>query len=282
MSRYLLKATRFFFPVFSRLAPNLAILLATRLFTTPFMKRPLSDLEKEVLSKATRLNIPYKNGSKLIAYRWGKPSDPIVLFVHGWTGTASSFVMFIEPLVSRGFQVVAYDGPAHGASPGKTANLIEWADSVMAVVQELNQVHCIIGHSLGAAAMLVASSADLNTDKIVMIAPFNDIISITENFAAHLSIPRETITGMRDYIAVKHQQQLARYGGDWNDIFHSVFKVPTLIMHDKHDKEVPWENAMAIAEQWPWATFITTQGLGHRRILINVEVINQVTEFVSA
>jgi len=282
MSQYLLKAIRFFFPIFSRLAPNLAILLATRLFTTPFRKRPLSDMEKEVLSKATRLNIPYQNDSKLIAYRWGKPSAPIVLFVHGWTGTASSFVMFIEPLVSRGFQVVAYDGPAHGASPGKTANLIEWTDGVMAVIQELNQVHCIIGHSLGAGAILVASSAGLNTNKIVMIAPFNDIISITENFATHLSIPCETIAGMRDYIAVKYNQQLVRYGDDWNNIFHSGFKVPTLILHDKHDKEIPWNNAMAIAEQWPWATLITTQGLGHRRILINVDVVNQVAEFVSA
>ncbi len=282
MSRYLLKATRLYFRVFSYLSPSLAIHFAARLFTTPFRKRPLSDMEKEVLSKATRLYIPYHNASKLVAYRWGKPSAPIVLFVHGWTGTASSFVMFIEPLVSRGFQVIAYDGPAHGASPGKTANLIEWSDGVMAVIQELNQVHCIVGHSLGAAAILVASSVGLNTNKIVMIAPFNDIISITDNFATHLSIPRKTISGMRDYIAVKYQQQLARYGNDWNDIFHSEYKVPTLILHDKDDREIPWNNAKAIADQWPWATFITTQGLGHRRILINVEVVNQVTEFLSA
>lgn len=282
MNRYLLKATRFTFPIISRLAPYLAIRLAARLFTTPISKRPLSDVEKEVLNKAIRFDIPYQNGSKLVAYRWGNPSAPIVLFAHGWTGAASSFVVFIEPLASRGFQVVAYDGPAHGASPGKTANLLEWADGVKAVLQELNQVHCVIGHSLGAAAILVASSRGLKTDKIVMIAPFNDIISITDNFATHLSIPRETIAGMRDYMAEKYQQQLAKYGNDWTDIFHSVFRVPTLIMHDEHDREIPWKNAKAIAEQWPWATFISTQGLGHRRILINIEVVNQVTEFVAA
>ena len=282
MNQYLLKATRLFFRFFSRIAPTLTIHVTTRLFTTPFRKKPLSDMEKEVLSKATRFSIPYQNSSELIAYRWGELSAPIVLFVHGWTGSASSFVMFIEPLVSRGFQVVAYDGPAHGASPGKTANLIEWTDSVIAAIRKLNQVHCIIGHSLGAGAILVASSRGLNTDKIVMIAPFNNIISITEDFAAQFSIPCETIAGMRDRIAVKYQQQLAKYGSNWNDIFHSNFMVPTLILHDRRDKEIPWENAKAIAEQWPWATFLTTQGLGHRRILINVEVINQVTEFVSA
>lgn len=282
MNQYLLKATRLFFRFFSRIAPTLTIHVAARLFTTPFSKRPLSDMEKEVLSKATRFSIPYQSDSELIAYRWGESSAPIVLFVHGWTGTASSFVLFIEPLVSRGFQVVAYDGPAHGASPGKTANLIEWTDSVIAAIRKLNQVHCIIGHSLGAGAILVASSRGLNTDKIVMIAPLNNIISVTEDFATQLSIPNETIVGVRDRIAVKYQQQLATYGSNWNDIFHSKFKVPTLILHDQRDKEIPWENAKAIAEQWPWATFLTTQGLGHRRILINMEVINQVTEFVSA
>lgn len=282
MNRYMLKMTRIFFLIFSRIAPTLAIRIAARLFTTPFMKRPLSPVEKEALSKASRFIIPYQEGTELIGYRWGKPTDPIVLLVHGWTGTASNFVMFIEPLLSRGFQVVAYDGLAHGASPGKTANLIEWTDGVMAAIQELNQVHCIIGHSLGAGAVLIASSAGLNTDKIVLIAPLSNIVSITEEFARLLSIPRRTIAGMRDYIATKYQQRLARYGSDWTDIFQSGFKVPTLILHDKRDKEIPWENGNAVAAQWPWATFVTTQSLGHRRILINAEVINQVTEFVSA
>ena len=282
MNRYMLKTTRIFFLIFSRIAPTLAIRIAARLFTTPFMKRPLSPVEKEALSKANRFIIPYQEGTELIGYRWGNPTDPIVLLVHGWTGTASNFVMFIEPLLSRGFQVVAYDGLAHGASPGKTANLIEWTDGVMAAIQELNQVHCIIGHSLGAGAILIASSAGLNTDKIVLIAPLSNIVSITEEFARLLSIPRRTIAGMRDYIATKYQQRLARYGSDWTDIFQSGFKVPTLILHDKRDKEIPWEHGNAVSAQWPWATFVTTQSLGHRRILINAKVINQVTEFVSA
>lgn len=281
MNQYQLKAIRLFFRIISHLAPSLAIRISARLFTTPFNKRPLSDIEQNILSKATRFSIPYPGNSELIGYRWGEASHPAVLFVHGWTGTASTFVMFIEPLLSKGYQVIAYDGPAHGASPGKTANLIEWTDGVTAALQKLNQVHCIVGHSLGAGAILVASSAGLNTNKIVLIAPLNDIVTITEGFAKHLAIPLRIIASMRDHIAAKFQQRLNRYGKDWADIFRSEFKVPTLILHDERDKEIPWANGKAVAQQWPWAAFVTTKGLGHRRILINADVVNQVTEFVS-
>ncbi|MDH5447306.1 MAG: alpha/beta hydrolase [Gammaproteobacteria bacterium] len=281
MNQYQLRAIRLFFWVVSRIAPNLAIRLSARLFTTPFNKRRPSDMEEAILRRASRFSIPYPGHGELAGYRWGEPEKPAVLFVHGWTGTASTFVMFIEPLLKRGFQVIAYDGPAHGASPGKTANLIEWTDGLVAAVQALHQVHCIVGHSLGGAAILIASSAGLKTNKLVLLAPLSDIVSVTESFARHLAIPLGIITRMRDFIAKNFQQRLHRYGNDWSDIFQSDFKVPTLILHDKLDKEIPWVKSQTITQQWPWAEFITTEGLGHRRILINTEVINQVIEFVA-
>jgi pimeloyl-ACP methyl ester carboxylesterase len=282
MHSYQLGLARLFFGVAGRLAPGLAVRAAARLFTTPVGKRRLSDIEREVLDRAERFVIPYSDGLGLVAYRWGDRSAPVVLFVHGWTGTATSFVMFIEPLVARGFQVVAYDGLAHGASPGRSANLIEWTDGVVAAMQVLNRVHCVVGHSLGAGSILIASSAGLNTDRIVLIAPLTDIVPATEAFARVLSIPAGIISGMRDYVARKYRHRLARYGRDWIDIFQSSFQVSTLIVHDKDDKEIAWEHGRGLAARWPWAEFVTTEGLGHRRILINTQVVNRVTDFISA
>ena len=213
---------------------------------------------------------------------WGDKSAPLVLLVHGWTGQASNFLHFIDPLLAKGFQVVAYDGLAHGASPGKTANLIEWTGGVTAAMNELHEVHCIIGHSLGAGAIFIVSSAGLNTKKLVLLAPLTDIVTATEAFAHYLAIPAKTIKAMRDTIAIKYQQQILKYGSNWEDIFHSNFKVPTLILHDKQDREVDWENGNHVATQWPWAKFISTTGLGHRRILINLKIVEMVTEFVAA
>ena len=52
---------------------------------------------------------------KLAGYRWGKKTAPIILLVHGWTGIATGFVNFIDPLLERGYQVVSYDGIVHDA-----------------------------------------------------------------------------------------------------------------------------------------------------------------------
>ena len=43
--------------------------------------------------------------------------------------------------------------------------------------------------------------------------------------------------------------------------------VPFLVVHDRDDREVPWTDGAAIAGARPEALLITTEGLGHRRIL---------------
>lgn len=188
----------------------------------------------------------------------------------------------INPLLNKGYQVVAYDAPAHGNSPGKSISLTEWADTILSALREVGNVSCIIGHSLGGGGIVLASSLQLNIDKIVLIAPLYDIIWVTERFADALSIPLTTIKKMRDYAWEKYKKSAEKYGSNWMDVFHSDFKIPTLIIHDKEDKEVAWEQSDALSKKWPWASFITTNGLGHRRIMQSKEVIHHITKFISS
>lgn len=71
--------------------------------------------------------------------------------------------------------------------------------------------------------------------------------------------------------------------GDFNvpDIGRCRPVPPTLVVHDRHDKEVRWEDGAAIAGAWPGATLLTTEGLGHRRILRDAGVIDQVVRFLA-
>lgn len=271
---------RLWFRYLGPFTPCITVRLAAFLFTKPLGKRALSALEAEILNSATRFSIPYNDSMALTAYRWGNPSAPIVLCVHGWTGSASNFLTYIDPLCRKGFQVVAFDCLAHGSSPGITANLIQWTECVVAAVTRLNKVHCIIGHSIGAGAIVIASNRSLNTEKLVLISPMSDIVRVNDVFSKELHIPKPLRNAVMDYFANKYQQRIAKYGKDWQDIFHSNFKVPTLILHDRRDKEIPWSNGKAIADLWPWAEFVTTEGLGHRRILIDANVVNQIAEFV--
>src|SRR5438094_395807 len=59
------------------------------------------------------------------------------------------------------------------------------------------------------------------------------------------------------------------------------FVAPLLVVHDRDDAEVPWQDGAIIARIWPGAVFSTTGGLGHRRILRDPCVVRGVTAFVA-
>ena len=69
-------------------------------------------------------------------------------------------------------------------------------------------------------------------------------------------------------------------GKDWEDIVKSDFHVPTLIFHDSQDKEIGIEHSKQICSMWPWATLISTEGLGHRSILDDDNVAEGMLKFI--
>jgi len=67
------------------------------------------------------------------------------------------------------------------------------------------------------------------------------------------------------------------------EIFERVatLSVPALVVHDRGDREVPFHDAERLVARWPNATLLATDGIGHRRILKDDDVIRRVVEFVS-
>lgn len=271
---------KLFFVISSRLFPFLAVRAAEKLFTTPFHSKR-RDVEKEMLESAERFTIPMGKHQQLTGYRWGKKEDPVILFVHGWTATATCFINFIDPLLDKDYQVVSYDSIAHGATSGVSVSLTEWADTVLASMKKIGKVHCIVGHSLGSGAIVIASSLKLQTDKLILISPVADISKVTDQFAKALSIPKRIMEKMHQYAWRKYYLSASKYGDNWSDVFVSDFKVPTLIIHDVNDKEIDVSNARKLAKQWSWAELIETKRLGHRRILLNPDVITAALQFVT-
>lgn len=279
MKNSVLMLLKLFFVISSRIIPFVAVRAAEKLFTTPFSSKR-RDIENEILESAERFLIPMGKYHQLTGYRWGKKTDPAILFVHGWTATATCFMNFIDPLLEKGYQVISYDSIAHGESSGFSVSLTEWADTVIAIMNEIGKVHCIVGHSLGSGAIVIASSLELKTDKIILISPVADITKVTEQFAKALSIPARIMEKMHQYAWKKYYSSASKYGDNWNDVFESDFKVPTLIFHDINDKEIDVSNARKLAKQWSWAELIETKRLGHRRILLNPDVIAAALKFV--
>ena len=279
MKNPLLPSLKLFFVISSRFIPFVAVRAAEKLFTTPFHSKR-RDIEKEMLESAERFLIPMGKHHQLAGYRWGKETDPAILFVHGWTATATCFVNFIDPLLEKGYQVISYDSIAHGETSGISVSLTEWADTVIATMKKIGKVHCIVGHSLGSGAIVIASSLKLKTDKLILISPVADITKVTEQFAKALSIPERIMEKTHQYAWNKYHASASKYGANWSDVFASDFNVPTLIIHDINDKEIDISNARQLAKQWSWAELIETKRLGHRRILLNPDVITASLKFV--
>jgi pimeloyl-ACP methyl ester carboxylesterase len=54
-----------------------------------------------------------------------------------------------------------------------------------------------------------------------------------------------------------------------------------LIIHDRQDVETRYSGGARLAELWPGARLISTDGLGHRRVLRDESVIEESLRFLA-
>jgi len=264
----------------SRIAPALAARVAERLFLTP-PRHPAPARERELLSLALRTTIRVE-GRRVVA--WVSGAGPRVLLVHGWGGRGAQLGAFVEPLVAHGLSVAWFDGPAHGASDGRQVTIPEMATALRAVVDAVGPPQGIIAHSGGGMVTawavrrwLLGGFVDL-PEAIALVSPPADFVAYFEHFARVVKLS-DAARGQLRY------QLEARVGIPLRvlDLPRLVTDLPItgLVVHDRHDPEVPWTDGAAIAAAWPNAELVTTQGLGHRRILRDPEVVTRITGFLT-
>lgn len=256
----------------------LAARLAEALFFTP-PKHPAPPAESEALSTGRAFQVPFE-GSHLAAWAWGpkQGAAPTVLLLHGWGGRAGQLRGFIAPLVGAGFRVVAFDGPAHGASGGKQASVLHFASALETMAKRVGPVHGIIAHSLGCAAASVALSRGSAIEKACFIAPPANPRTYYEKFLLYLGLEERWIPEFSRRFA-------ARLGFTWDQLeapaLAPQMRCALRIFHDADDCEVPFSEGAAIAAAWPGAELHRTEGLGHRRILKSKEVQENAVAFCS-
>ena len=72
--------------------------------------------DREIIERGNNYRLPCADG-ELAVTTWGE-SGSAVLLMHGWGGARAQMTGFVNPLLSAGFRVIAYDQPAHGESAG--------------------------------------------------------------------------------------------------------------------------------------------------------------------
>jgi len=273
-----LRLTRAAFGAVQRASPRLAALWAERIFCTP-PRRPISERMASWLREAQRFTV-IVGGRRVAAWSWGEGGGGAgVLLVHGWGSRGARFVDLGNALLSEGHRVVTFDAPGHGASSGRLSSGPEFARAAQAVVNAVGSVSHVVGHSVGGFASALAIERGLQVRRAVFLAPSASPNNYSAQFEALLGVHGPVMASMRGRLE-------RRLGFSWKDLnvpaFAPDMQVPLLVIHDRDDREVGWNDGAAITHAWPGAELVTTTGLGHHRIVSDPGVIRQVVAFLGS
>jgi pimeloyl-ACP methyl ester carboxylesterase len=246
---------------------------AARTFLTP-IRTPPRPAERALLDAATRRAIATPRGP-VTSYTWGD-GDATALLVHGWNGHAGQLGAFVAPLLARGRRVVAFDAPAHGASPGQVAHVPAFADAVEAVVAALGPVSAAVGHSGGAAACALAAARGTPLGAMAWLAPVVSLraFALAAGHAAG-------VDGLAGFVAEIEEIAGVPFDALELDAIARALAGPILIVHDRDDALVPIRAVRRAATAIPAATLRETAGLGHGRVLVDPEVVRDAVGFVT-
>ncbi len=276
------QAFRTTFHLTETVAPALAQRWAVRLFVHP-MKHKRPAREVALLQDATIEECQFDgfyprpaNASYYVKYSWG--SGRTVLLVHGWAGRGSQLAPMVAPLVHAGYQVVTFDAPAHGDSPGERTNLLEVSDLIRGLSQAYAGFAAIVGHSFGGMAAGHALYEGAQADKLITIGSPVTMASVLDGFGSQLNASPRTVAGVKQTL-----ERLANRDVDTFSLSHTLADSPVtgLIVHDEEDRDVAYTQAQLLHQVWPHSSLQITKGLGHRRILRDEVTIARIVAFIT-
>lgn len=251
-------------------------------FTTP-RRPPAPSAAAALMARARRHDLQHE-GAALALWHWGR--GPRILLVHGWEGQAGQFHLLVPALVAAGYQVVAPDMPAHGASEGRHADPVAFGRAVAAIGAalaagagglEAAPVDSFIGHSVGSAAGLHAFNLGLRVARSVHIAGPSSLLDAATRFVRAV--------GLAEAEAARFPDLLHRITGPRTDSMelHALqpgLRHPALLLHDPADQMVPYADSAALAAAWPQAALLPLPGTGHAEILEDPRLLDAITGFL--
>lgn len=274
------------FSTLDLIAPRLAGRWAARVWCT--LPRPNGRARDDrpaagrLASASLQSTVTLPDGRRVATEVWG--DGPPIYLVHGWGGWRGQLGTFVEPLVERGYRVVGFDAPSHGESgpgrhgPRRTTGL-EVMEALDAVVASFGPPAGIVAHSLGSAMSALAIADGVPAPaRLALVAPTVGPLPHIKVMAKMFGFSDRTLQAMLDRL----EEMLGRPMSDFDTLDLRRPMPRTLIIHDRHDKEVPLAEGVQLAAAWPDVELVTTEGLGHRRILRDPDVVERVSAFVTA
>lgn len=216
------------------------------------------------------------DGLNIATYRW-EGEGKTILLAHGWESNASRWEYLLEDLKSEKYNIIALDAPAHGQSSGKEFNAVLYAEFINVVAKKYHP-DTIIGHSVGGMATVFSMhNFDLETvNKLVLLGAPAHFTGVFSRYKSMMGFNKRISKGL-DKIVLERFGKPVDYYSAAN--FTSTFKAEGLIIHDKNDKIIPYEDALLFANRYKNSQLVSTSGFGHG--LKDTSITPKILEFIS-
>jgi pimeloyl-ACP methyl ester carboxylesterase len=241
-------------------------------------------------------------------------AGPPLVLVHGFGGSTFDWEQHTLDLLARDHRVVALDLWGHGFSerqPSPGLDFIAFADQIAAVLSALQIESAVVaGHSMGGgvAAVLAAERPAL-VERLILVAGVapaqpNEVpwlfrllrtpvlgevgMGLTANLAppeapddyrermALVSRVQDTRLSLLGYVRRAEKREQLR------DAYRRI-QAPTLILHGRNDRNVPFASVERVAPLISDATVIPLDGMGHWLLWEAPDrVVEEMNRFLSA
>lgn len=251
---------------------------AVKLFTTPIKhKIPKREFDMDQKSIQKVIYVPSID-KNIVTYEYGK-SERKILLVHGWSGRGTQLFKIADELLKNGYSTISFDAPAHGKSSGKSTIMSEFIASILEIEKQFGPFEFAIGHSLGGMSVLNAIKDGFQVNKAIVIGSGDIVQDILDDFITKLGLKQEISERLRERFEEKYQIKMNDFSA--YKAAQEV-KIPVLVIHDNNDPEVPVKAGIHINKHLKNGTLYLTEGLGHRKILGNQNVIKKILDFIKS
>jgi pimeloyl-ACP methyl ester carboxylesterase len=198
------------------------------------------------------------------------PSSPrrgAIVYLHGIADNRSGAEAVVQRFGQQGFEVIAYDGRAHGASDGVlcTYGIRERHDLRRVIATIADGPIVLIGASLGAAVALQTAAIEPRVSGVVAAEAFSDLRSVATERGRRLWLPpwtirrALTIAERRTGFAIDEASPLAAA---------ARVRVPVLLLHGADDRETSPSHSTRLAAALPGPhELVLIPGVGHSQTL---------------
>lgn len=251
---------------------------AFELFITPPTR-----VKKELpptFKTAEQLSFQFK-GKKAYGYRFNHPSPKKLLILHGFESSVINFEKYIQPLIKKGYEIIAFDAPAHGRSEGKQLNAIDYKNFILHIIKTYGPVTSFITHSFGGLALSLALEEMKHDEswKVVLIAPATESITAMNKFFEFLKLDDNDVKKEFEAVITEVNEKPL----SWYSVSRAAqnIKAQVLFLQDRQDEQTPLEDVEFIMKKsYPNFRFKISDGLGHSKIYRDAETVQAIIDFL--